>query len=75
MHYGSIASGDELIKDAVRRDEIGRTHDVLCFEMEAAGLMNVRTFNCELAPLCTLPSRYTPEMRVEEPISFSRLLD
>lgn len=41
VHYGSIASGNSLIKDAERRDEIGRTYDVLCFEMEAAGLVNV----------------------------------
>ena len=40
IHYGLIASADRLIKDAVLRDALARKHDVLCFEMEAAGLMN-----------------------------------
>lgn len=41
VHYGLIASGDELVRDAQKRDEIASEHGVLCFEMEAAGLMNV----------------------------------
>jgi nucleoside phosphorylase len=28
------------MKDAITRDELGQRHGVLCFEMEAAGLMN-----------------------------------
>lgn len=40
IHYGLIASGSELMKDARKRDEIAKNADVLCFEMEAAGLMN-----------------------------------
>ncbi|KAF4592428.1 Vegetative incompatibility protein HET-E-1 [Ophiocordyceps camponoti-floridani] len=42
IHYGIIASGNKLIKDAVTRDEMAAFlgHDCLCFEMEAAGLMN-----------------------------------
>lgn len=42
IHYGTIASGDSVIKDAQHRDDIaGRlTSRPLCFEMEAAGLMN-----------------------------------
>ncbi|TGJ80872.1 hypothetical protein E0Z10_g7893 [Xylaria hypoxylon] len=41
IHYGLIASGDIVIKNAARRDDIARRfgRDVLCFEMEAAGLM------------------------------------
>lgn len=41
IHYGLIASGDTVMKDAIKRDTIARSigHDVLCFEMEAAGLM------------------------------------
>ncbi|KAI0903765.1 nucleoside phosphorylase domain-containing protein [Ustulina deusta] len=41
IHYGLIASGDSVIKNAAARDKIARWfgHDVLCFEMEAAGLM------------------------------------
>ncbi|KAK4502648.1 hypothetical protein PRZ48_006074 [Zasmidium cellare] len=41
VHYGTIASGNQVIKDAQRRDLIKKTHeDVLCFEMEAAGLVD-----------------------------------
>lgn len=41
IHYGTIASGDQVIKDAIKRDEISqRFGGVLCFEMEAAGLVN-----------------------------------
>ena len=40
IHYGLIASGNQLIKDASVRDRFAAEKDVLCFEMEAAGLMN-----------------------------------
>lgn len=40
-HYGNIASGNGVMRDAVRRDQLGRDHDALCVEMEAAGLMDV----------------------------------
>lgn len=42
VHYGLIASGNQVIKNAVERDRINATlgGGVLCFEMEAAGLMN-----------------------------------
>ncbi|KAF7170283.1 hypothetical protein CNMCM5623_002744 [Aspergillus felis] len=40
IHYGLIASGDQVIKDAGTRDFIARNEDILCFEMEAAGLMD-----------------------------------
>ncbi|KAE8155002.1 hypothetical protein BDV25DRAFT_170327 [Aspergillus avenaceus] len=40
IHYGLIASGNSLIKDAVLRDQLAAEKDVLCFEMEAAGLAN-----------------------------------
>lgn len=40
IHYGLIASADSLMKDAVMRDKLARERGVLCFEMEAAGLMN-----------------------------------
>jgi nucleoside phosphorylase len=40
-HYGTIASGNQVIKDATVRDEKSRSlGGVLCFEMEAAGLMD-----------------------------------
>ena len=38
IHYGTIASGNQVIKDGEIRDKLGK--DCLCFEMEAAGLMN-----------------------------------
>ncbi|OJJ65820.1 hypothetical protein ASPBRDRAFT_60234 [Aspergillus brasiliensis CBS 101740] len=40
IHYGLIASGDQVVKDAKTRDSIARDLDILCFEMEAAGLMD-----------------------------------
>ncbi|OMP81756.1 hypothetical protein BK809_0002751 [Diplodia seriata] len=42
IHYGVIASGDSVMKDGISRDEIlQRLEDkCICFEMEAAGLMN-----------------------------------
>ena len=42
IYYGLIASGNQVIKDATFRDEINKRlgGGVLCFEMEAAGLMN-----------------------------------
>ncbi|KAK4159781.1 putative nacht and ankyrin domain protein [Cladorrhinum sp. PSN259] len=40
VHYGLIASADELMKDAVVRDRLAMEKGVLCFETEAAGLMN-----------------------------------
>ncbi|KAM3504633.1 hypothetical protein MY10362_003451 [Beauveria mimosiformis] len=42
IHYGIIASGNTLIKDAAARDRILTDvgEDCICFEMEAAGLMN-----------------------------------
>jgi nucleoside phosphorylase len=38
IHYGVIASGNTLMKNAEERDRLVREKDVLCFEMEAAGL-------------------------------------
>ncbi|CAN9202124.1 unnamed protein product [Alternaria alternata] len=44
-HYGTIASGNQVIKDAAVRDKLSaELGGVLCFEMEAAGLMN--SFPC-----------------------------
>lgn len=40
IHYGLIASRNQLVKNAVVRDTLVREKDMLCFEMEAAGLMN-----------------------------------
>ncbi|KAI1061622.1 hypothetical protein LB506_011870 [Fusarium annulatum] len=40
IHCGLIASGNSLMKDALLRDKLAAKHGILCFEMEAAGLMN-----------------------------------
>jgi len=40
IHYGLIASANQVMKDAWVRDTLAKEKDVLCFEMEAAGLMN-----------------------------------
>ena len=41
VHRGTIASGNQVIKDGVTRDRLsGELGGILCFEMEAAGLMN-----------------------------------
>jgi CRISPR/Cas system type I-B associated protein Csh2 (Cas7 group RAMP superfamily) len=39
VHFGLIASANQLLKDANIRDELSTEQDVLCFEMEAAGLI------------------------------------
>ncbi|KAL6696391.1 ankyrin repeat-containing domain protein [Trichoderma pleuroticola] len=40
IHYGLIASANQLMKNALLRDKLAAEKDVLCFEMEASGLMN-----------------------------------
>lgn len=41
IHYGTIASGNMVIKDAELRDKLAKQYPgILCFEMEAAGLVN-----------------------------------
>ncbi|KAI5460980.1 hypothetical protein BGZ63DRAFT_455093 [Mariannaea sp. PMI_226] len=40
IHYGIIALGNQLMKNALIRDNLAAKEDILCFEMEAAGLMN-----------------------------------
>lgn len=39
VHRGTIASGELVIKDAQKRDDLAQEHGVLCFEMEAAGVL------------------------------------
>jgi nucleoside phosphorylase len=40
FHYGLIASGDQVMKNAKIRDSIAQELNLLCFEMEAAGFMD-----------------------------------
>jgi nucleoside phosphorylase len=46
VHYGTIASGNQVMRSAAERDKVSAElgGGVLCFEMEAAGLMN--SFPC-----------------------------
>ncbi|KAL3443419.1 nucleoside phosphorylase domain-containing protein [Aspergillus insuetus] len=41
IHYGLVASGNTVIKDAALRDRLAEAYQILCFEMEAAGILNV----------------------------------
>ncbi|KAK1982239.1 hypothetical protein LZ30DRAFT_749502 [Colletotrichum cereale] len=40
IHYGVIASANRVMKHGITRDRITEELNVLCFEMEAAGLMD-----------------------------------
>ncbi|KAF3926577.1 hypothetical protein AA313_de0204568 [Arthrobotrys entomopaga] len=40
IHYGLIASGNQVMKHAATRDRLTRELGIFCFEMEAAGLMD-----------------------------------
>jgi nucleoside phosphorylase len=41
VHYGTIASGNQVMKHGTTRDKVSKgLGGALCFEMEAAGLMN-----------------------------------
>ncbi|KAK6508659.1 hypothetical protein TWF506_010739 [Arthrobotrys conoides] len=40
VHYGTIASGNQVMKHGTTRDYIGDDSGAICFEMEAAGLMD-----------------------------------
>jgi len=44
VHYGTIASGNQVMRHGKTREQWRRGSNVLCFEMEAAGLMN--SFPC-----------------------------
>jgi hypothetical protein len=41
IHYGGIASSNQVMKDAATRECLAKELDIICFEMEAAGLMDV----------------------------------
>ncbi|KAF5662920.1 nacht ankyrin domain-containing protein [Fusarium circinatum] len=44
IHYGIVASANQVIKHGRTRDQLAKELDAICFEMEAAGLMN--SFPC-----------------------------
>ncbi|KAK6540060.1 hypothetical protein TWF694_008890 [Orbilia ellipsospora] len=41
IHYGVIASGNQVMKSGIMRDSIARGLEAICFEMETAGLMDI----------------------------------
>ncbi|KAK7426541.1 hypothetical protein QQZ08_007000 [Neonectria magnoliae] len=41
IHYGAIASGNQVMRSSIVRDNVARRADAICFEMEAAGLMDI----------------------------------
>ncbi|KAK2746121.1 hypothetical protein FQN55_005750 [Onygenales sp. PD_40] len=41
VFYGLIASANQIMRNAGKRDKLARDHGILCFEMEAAGLMDI----------------------------------
>ncbi|SPO05222.1 uncharacterized protein DNG_07909 [Cephalotrichum gorgonifer] len=41
VHYGLIASGNQVMRHGATRDKLAREDGILCFEMEAAGLMDI----------------------------------
>ncbi|KAJ5741013.1 hypothetical protein N7493_000885 [Penicillium malachiteum] len=46
VHFGNIGSADKVIKDAIKRDKMTLEHQILCFEMESAGILPL--FRCLL---------------------------
>ena len=40
VHFGDIASSNQLQISAVERNRVQQEHHVICFEMEAAGVMD-----------------------------------
>ncbi|KAJ4248760.1 hypothetical protein NW762_012598 [Fusarium torreyae] len=40
IYHGRIASGNQVVKDAETRDQLAKELNSICFEMEAAGLMD-----------------------------------
>jgi nucleoside phosphorylase len=45
VHYGLIASGDQVVRHGATKERLRKELDVLCFEMEAAGLID--DFPCQ----------------------------
>ncbi|KAL4778714.1 hypothetical protein BJX76DRAFT_362476 [Aspergillus varians] len=44
IHYGLVASGNQVMRHGLSRDKLREVADVLCYEMEAAGLMDAGPF-------------------------------
>lgn len=46
VHFGNMASSNQLQISAKKRDEIQKEHNIICFEMEAAGVMHEQKYPC-----------------------------
>jgi nucleoside phosphorylase len=44
IHYGTIGSSNQVVKDSITRDKLREDLEIICVEMEAAGLMD--EFQC-----------------------------
>jgi nucleoside phosphorylase len=40
IHYGLIASANQVMRDGATRERLRQEYGIICFEMEAAGLMD-----------------------------------
>lgn len=40
VHYGTIGSANQVMRDGATRDRLRQDYNILCVEMEAAGLMD-----------------------------------
>jgi nucleoside phosphorylase len=47
LHYGTVGSADQVMKDSILRDKWAKREGIICFEMEAAGTVS-------LSVLCSL---------------------
>jgi nucleoside phosphorylase len=52
IHYGTIGSADQVMKDPALRDAWAKKEKVICFEMEAAGSFLVNHYNPSLLTFC-----------------------
>lgn len=64
IHYGLIASGNSLMKDAKNRNMFAEIEGVLCFEIEAAGLINT-SFKCLV--ICGI-CNYSDTHKISSPV-------
>jgi nucleoside phosphorylase len=61
IHYGLIASGNQVMRDGQTRERLRREMNVLCFEREAAGLMD--DFPCLVVRgICDYADSHTNEL-------------
>lgn len=54
LHYGTIGSADQVMKDAILRDKWAQKENIICFEMEAAGQCYTQLANQKFSILLSL---------------------